>query len=113
MTQVFTWFAGMATLGVVALMLFTCLAVLVFFRRTRLDTRIWNTMIAPAVGLVALAVCFVLTVANLPLLVGGSTILAVIFAGGLFAALLAGPVVAWLRPNAHAISQNVYDTPQT
>jgi amino acid transporter len=108
-TEVFTWFAGIATLGVVALMLFTCLAVLVFFRRTRLDTRTWNTIIAPGIGLVALAACFVLTVANLPLLVGGSTTLAAIFAGGLAASLLAGPVVARLRPNAHAISQTVFD----
>ena len=66
--------------------------------------RMWNTKLAPGIGLVALAVCFVLTIANLPLLVGGSTTLAAVFAGGLVAALLAGPVVARLRPNAHAIS---------
>jgi amino acid transporter len=102
-TQVFTWLAGIATLGVVALMLLTCLAVLVFFRRSRLDGRLWNTVLAPAVGLVALAGCLGLTVWNLPLLVGGSTNLAIAFGVALLAALLAGPLVARLLPHAHPI----------
>ena len=40
--------------GIVVLMLLACLAVIVFFRRTRLDTRPWHTLIAPALGLVGL-----------------------------------------------------------
>ena len=103
-TQVFTWLAGIATLGVVALMLLTCLAVLVFFRRSRLDGRRWNTVIAPATGLIALSVCLGLTVWNLPLLVGGSTNLAIAFGVALLAALAAGPLVARLRPHAHPIT---------
>jgi amino acid transporter len=99
--EVFTWLAGIATVGVVALMLFTCLAVVVFFRRTRVDQRPWQTVIAPSLGLVALAYCLYLTVSNLPLLVGGS-LLAKIVGGILLAAVLAGPVVAALRPNASA-----------
>jgi hypothetical protein len=74
--------------------------------------RMWNTKLAPGIGLVALAVCFVLTIAYLRLLVGGFTTLAAVFAGGLVAALLAGPVVARLRPNAHAISWTLIDTAQ-
>jgi len=99
--QVFTWLAGIATVGVVGLMLFTCLAVVVFFRRTRVDVRPWQTVIAPTLGLVALAYCLYLTVSNLPLLVGGSH-LAKIVGGILLASVLAGPVVAVLRPNASA-----------
>ena len=99
--EVFTWLAGIATVGVVGLMLFTCLAVVVFFRRTRVDVRPWQTVIAPSLGLVTLAYCLYLTVSNLPLLVGGSD-LAKIVGGILLGSVLAGPVVAVLRPNASA-----------
>ena len=46
-TEVFAWFAGAASVGIVALMTLTSAAVLVFFRRTRIDRRPWNTVIAP------------------------------------------------------------------
>ena len=101
--EVFAWLAGIATVGVVALMLFTCLAVVVFFRRNGLDDRPWPTLVAPSLGLVALAFCLYLTVSNLPLLVGGSTTLATIVGGVLLASVLAGPVVAVLRPDANAL----------
>ena len=71
-TQVFAWMAGTATLGVLALMALTCLAVLVFFRRERVDTRPWQTLVAPALGLAGLAVFLWLTISNFPLLIGGS-----------------------------------------
>jgi amino acid transporter len=100
--EVFTWLAGIATVGVVALMFFTCLAVIVFFRRTRADERPWPTVVAPSLGLAALGFCLYLTVSNLPLLVGGSDRLAVVVGGVLLASVLAGPVVAALRPNASA-----------
>ena len=97
--EVFTWLAGIATVGIVALMLLTCLAVLVFFRRLR-DPRAWQTLIAPALGLIGLAGCLYLLVENLPLLMGGSTALGVGAGVLLVVALLAGPVLARLRPNA-------------
>jgi amino acid transporter len=53
-TQVFAWMAGTATLGVLALMALTSVAVLVFFRRSRADTRVWHTLVAPALGLLGL-----------------------------------------------------------
>lgn len=98
--QVFAWLAGIATVGVVALMLLTCLAVVVFFRRNDVDDRLWPTLVAPLAGLVALGFCLYLTVSNLPVLVGGSTRLAVVIGGVLVASFLAGPLVAVLRPQA-------------
>jgi amino acid transporter len=97
--EVFTWLAGVATVGIVALMLLTCLAVLVFFRRMR-DPRIWHTALAPALGFLGLAGCLYLLVENLPLLMGGSTALGVGAGVLLVLALLAGPVLARLRPHA-------------
>jgi amino acid transporter len=99
-TQIFTWLAGVASVGIVVLMLLACLAVIVFFRRTQTDRRPWNSLIAPSLGLVGLALILVLLVENLPLLMGGSTALGV-GAGVLLAvALLAGWPLARLRPSA-------------
>ncbi|MFW0797081.1 APC family permease [Gordonia sp. CPCC 205515] len=99
-TQVFAWFAGISSVGVVALMTLTSAAVIVYFRRTRKDVRIWHTAIAPGLGLLGLASLLVLTAMNLPLLVGGSDTLAIIIAVLLVAAFLAGAMVAVLRPHA-------------
>lgn len=68
--EVFTWFAGVATLAIAILMAVTSLAVIVWFRRTRQDARVWNTVVAPALGLVGLVAAAVAIVANFPLLVG-------------------------------------------
>jgi len=98
--EIFTWLPGLATVGIVVLMLLTCLAVIVFFRRTRLDRRPWPTLVAPSLGLLGLALVLILLVDNLPLLMGGSTVLGV-GAGVLLAvAFVAGWGLAAARPQA-------------
>lgn len=42
-----TWGGGVAVLSLMLLYILTSVSVVVFFRRTRLDTRPWNTLIAP------------------------------------------------------------------
>ncbi|WP_432010904.1 APC family permease [Streptomyces cucumeris] len=99
-SEVFAWMAGTATLGVLVLMSLTCLAVIVFFRRTRADTRPWHTLIAPLLGLAGLCGALVLTVSNFPLLIGGSTGLAVAIEAVLATFFAAGVVLAKLRHGA-------------
>lgn len=99
-TEVFAWFAGVSSVGIVALMTLTSVAVLVFFRRTRTDRRLWNTVIAPTLGLIGLAVLLFMTVVNLPLLVGGSDTLAVLIGALLIGVFAGGAVVALIRPHA-------------
>ncbi len=99
-TQVFAWFAGVSSVGIVALMTLTSAAVVVYFRRTRLDTRAWHTLIAPSLGLAGLAVLLVMTAVNLPLLVGGSSTLAGVIGVLLAGTFLGGAAVAVLRPHA-------------
>ena len=100
--QVFTWLSGIATVGIIALMLLTCIAVIVFFRRTRADRRLWHTLLAPSLGLLGLAGALALVVVNLPLLMGGSVALGVGAGVLLLAALGAGWVLAAARPAAAA-----------
>ncbi len=68
--QVFTWFAGVATLAIAVLMAVTSVAVIVYFMRTKQDRRIWNTVVAPALGGLGLVAAAALITAYFPLLVG-------------------------------------------
>jgi len=67
--NIFSWFAGIGTLAIVILMAVTCLAVIVYFARSRVLRSPWHTVIAPGLGFVGLAVSAVLIATNFPLLV--------------------------------------------
>ncbi|ALX65636.1 APC family permease [Microbacterium sp. XT11] len=67
--NIFSWFAGIGTLAIVILMAVTCLAVIVYFARTRVLRSPWHTTIAPGLGFIGLAVSAVLIAGNFPLLV--------------------------------------------
>lgn len=110
-TQVFAWFVGISSVGIIALMTLTSVAVVVFFRRSRVDTRPWHTMIAPGLGLIGLAVLLYMTAVNLPLLVGGSGTTAAVIGVVLVGTFAGGAVLAALRPRAgrHDQSTNTID----
>jgi amino acid transporter len=111
--QVFAWMAGTATLGVLALMVLTCVAVLVFFARSGADRRPWNTRIAPALGLLGLLGCLVLTIGNFPTLIGGSTGLAVGIGAVLVAVTAVGVVLGLVRRDATPDTPDRADRPVT
>ncbi|WP_231645471.1 APC family permease [Mycolicibacterium mengxianglii] len=103
--EVYTWFSGAATLGVIVLMALTSLSVLVFFRsRPEANTGIWSTAVAPAVALVCLTVVTWLVVKNFPVLVP-STIAANVLLVVLVATFAVGAAVALVfrarRPRAY------------
>jgi amino acid transporter len=104
--QIFTWFSGTSTLGVIMLMTVASVAVLVFFRRTHADRRIWHTIVAPALGLIGLTVMLVVVVLNFPVLVGGDPLVAALIGGVLVASFIVGYVIAAVmrvrRPTAYA-----------
>ncbi|MYX96826.1 amino acid permease [Streptomyces sp. SID486] len=91
--DLYAWFSGAATLGIVLLMAATSLAVIGFFRRAGGRPSVWRTVVAPAVAFLGLACVVCLMVANFPLLVGTTTGAWVI--GGLVAlSAVAGAVQA-------------------
>ncbi|WP_166867935.1 APC family permease [Salinibacterium sp. ZJ70] len=97
----FTWFAGVATLAIVILMASTCLAVIVFFARTKAETNPWRTLIAPGLGLIGLAVSAVLIAMNFPLLVGDVDAAGEptwgLLSSVLLAVVVAGPVIGVIQ----------------
>lgn len=91
--QFYTWFAGATTVGFVVLLIATSVAVLVFFAKDRKGYSQWRVRIAPALGLIGLAIGLVLIVVNLKDLVGGSAVLGWAIVGLLVVAFIAGAVV--------------------
>ncbi|OAH13602.1 APC family permease [Streptomyces jeddahensis] len=67
----FSWFSGLAVLAMMLLYLLTSVSVVVFFRRGRQDTRLWNTLIAPTLGALGLAGAIWLILDNFTTLIGG------------------------------------------
>jgi len=106
-TQVFAWFVGISSVGIIALMTLTSVAVVVYFRRSKVDTRTWHTLVAPGLGLVGLAALLVMTAVNLPLLVGGSTTTAAVLGVLLVGTFAGGAVLAALRPRAGRTSSSL------
>ncbi len=102
---VFGSMAGVATVGMVLLMLTTSVAVLVFFLRNReLGTdHLWTTRIAPALAVLGLLGSLWLVLSNFTLVTGGSATLSTVLAAIPFLGLVVG-FVAW-RPS-RALSAN-------
>lgn len=91
-TEVYAWFGGAGTLGLVALLTLTSAAIVVHFRKER-STGLWRGTVAPALAFVALAAILVLVVSNFELLIG-SRVLANAFLGVIGAALVTGLIWA-------------------
>ncbi|MDX6741125.1 APC family permease [Actinocorallia sp. A-T 12471] len=95
----FSWFSGLAVLAMMLLYLLTSISVIVFFRRERLDTRPWNTLIAPALGALGLAGAIWLILANFTTLIGGSTATAAWLVAVIPAVLLTAALAGRTRQN--------------
>ncbi|MUL64312.1 amino acid transporter [Mycobacterium sp. CBMA 234] len=92
-SQTYMWFSGASTLGLIALMAMTSLAVIVFFRTRQCGPSLWHTVIAPGLSFVGLTAILVLVITNFSLLVG-STTTAVVLGGLIVAIFAAGILVA-------------------
>jgi amino acid transporter len=71
--NLFAWLVGLGTLGVLVLQAAASVAVIAFFRRTRADTRPWQTLIAPLLGLAGLVTAIYLVVHNFDVLTGATS----------------------------------------
>lgn len=68
--NIFYWFSSVSVLAIVLTEILVSLAVVAYFRRTREDTRLWNTMIAPILAAVLLALGEIALVSRFNLLAG-------------------------------------------
>ncbi|CAN5428301.1 APC family permease [soil metagenome] len=86
----FTWATGIGTIGVILSQLIAGVAIFVFFRKSDVDKRTWNTVIAPILAVIGLAAFFVLTLNSLDILLGVHGVMAALMLSLVFLALLAG-----------------------
>jgi amino acid transporter len=94
-----TWGGGVSVLALMLLYLLTSVAVIVFFRRTRLDTRRWHTLIAPLLAIVLLLGATALALGNFTTLISASgttalileLVVVAVFAGGVLLGLRRTP----------------------
>ncbi|MFJ8591807.1 APC family permease [Streptomyces sp. NPDC093598] len=98
----FSWFSGVAVLAMMLLYLLTSVSVVVFFRRGRLDARLWNTLIAPALGALGIAGAIWLILANFTTLIGGERTTALWLALSVPVVMALGMVAARVRGRAVA-----------
>ncbi|MBB5153658.1 APC family permease [Saccharopolyspora phatthalungensis] len=87
--ETYTWLSGASTLGLIALMTLTSLAVVRFFRNNPARPGTWRAVVAPALSFLGLAAVLALVIANFPLLVGG-TANAIVIGGIIALAFVAG-----------------------
>ncbi|MDN3027512.1 APC family permease [Streptomyces sp. S.PB5] len=95
--QLFTWMSGLATLGVLVLMILVSVAVVVFFARGDADSRLWHTRIAPVLGGLGLCAVVWLVLDNFTTLIGGSAALAGLFEGVVVLFFVIGTLIALRR----------------
>lgn len=86
----FTWATGIGTIGVIFSQLVAGIAIFVFFRRSDVDKRPWNTVIAPVLAIIGLSAFFILTLDSLDVLLGVTGATAVLMLSLVFLALLGG-----------------------
>jgi amino acid transporter len=94
-TTLFTWFSGLAVVALSLLQLLTSIAVIVFFQRTKLDTRPWQTLIAPALATLALGAALWLVLDNFGTLINRSETFALWFAALVPLAFAVGIVLSF------------------
>jgi amino acid transporter len=93
----FSWFSGAAVLCAMVLYVLTSISVLVYFARTRTDTRLWQTRVAPALATIAILGVIGLILTNFTTLLGGSQAAALILALSVPAVFVLGVVLAVVR----------------
>ena len=71
-TEMFTWLIALGALGLIVLMATVSVSAIVFFRRYRVDGRVWVTVIAPALAAIGLALETVLLLRNWNLQTGAT-----------------------------------------
>lgn len=70
-TQIYAWGATAGTLGYMVILVLASLAILIYFKRSGGERRLWQTRIAPFGGLIGILACLAIAIVNLPMLIGG------------------------------------------
>ncbi|MGV0806591.1 APC family permease [Mycolicibacterium setense] len=92
----FTWWTGVGAAGIILLQTIASIAIFVFFRRSGVDKRPWNTFIAPLLGIAGLLPFLWYAVTGMDVLLGGGGWLQTTFTTMLFASVAIGIIGAYI-----------------
>lgn len=95
-TTLFTWWTGVGAAAIILLQTIASIAIFVFFRRSNVDKRPWNTFIAPLLGIAGLLPFLWYAVTGMDVLLGGGGWLQFTFTAMLFASLAIGVIGAYV-----------------
>lgn len=110
--ELMIWFDGAGGLALIASMALTSVAIIAFFARTKMDSRVWQTRIAPGLAALGLGAVLFFVVRYFPILVESTTAALVIGIGmvGLFlAGVLYAMFLKFNRPARYARLQVLSD----
>ena len=68
--NVFYWFSSVSVIAIVLTEILVSISVIVYFRRTKEDSRVWNTLIAPVLAIIGLALGEFMLMSRFNLLAG-------------------------------------------
>ena len=68
--NLFYWFSGLAVVAIVLVEALVCVAIIAYFRRSGVDTRMWHTLIAPVLAFLGLVLGLYLLMSRFGLLAG-------------------------------------------
>jgi len=99
-TTLFTWMTGIGAMAIILLQVVASVAIFVFFRRSDRDKRIWNTVIAPLLGIAGLLPILYFALSSVDVLLGTDGWLAILLVSLVFGSLLGGVVWALILRRA-------------
>lgn len=70
-TVTFAWLLSLGTVALIVILVLTSVSIVVFFARTRLETSVWKTKVAPTLATIGFAVVAYLALTNYDALLGG------------------------------------------
>ncbi|HEX8048244.1 MAG TPA: amino acid permease, partial [Rhizobium sp.] len=102
-----------ATIGILAVQVLVCVAIILFFRKTKSGLNLWKTLIAPLISLLGLLGALGLVSANLSLLSGSESLIVASFPYLIaLVGLLGAAFAVWLkssRPTLYASLGKVFE----
>ncbi|MNC04334.1 Putrescine importer PuuP [compost metagenome] len=105
-TVLFASMTGMGSIGIILAQTIAAVAIFIFFRRNKLDRRVWHTFLAPLAAVIGLATFLYYALDSVELLLGVTGIWATALAGLVFVifalGMFYGLFVKFTNPNKYA-----------
>lgn len=91
----FTWFTGVGAAGIIMTQTLASIAIFMFFRRNKVDTRAWHTFVAPLLSVAGLLPLLYVALTSFDVLLGVQGVLDYVFKAMMLGSFAVGVIGAW------------------